>query len=192
MRRKLGIPDNAHVVGMVGDLIPLKGQHTLLEAAELVPGDTWYVIGGAARPDDLESQNYASRLYRMAGDRVLFPGRSEDLPALLNVFDLLVVASERETGPLVLLEALACGVPVISTPVGRAPELLTAEALYAVGDAQALAAKIEEWLSADDRLKIAGRAARRLAESSLDKTFFMATMQAEVRVYLWHKGSPGQ
>jgi hypothetical protein len=64
-------------------------------------------------------------------------GRRGDLPAVLNAFDLLVVASERETGPLVLLEALATGVPVVSTPVGYAPDLLPADALFPVWGMQA-------------------------------------------------------
>ena len=42
---------------------------------------------------------------------VIFTGYRIDMPAVLNAMDVLVVASSTETGPLVLLEALACGVP---------------------------------------------------------------------------------
>jgi glycosyltransferase involved in cell wall biosynthesis len=180
LRRSLVIPEDARVVGMVGDLIPLKGQHTLVEAAELGAEDIWYVIAGAARGNDAESQVYADGLQRSAGPRVVFPGRLDDLPTLLNALDLLVVASERETGPLVLLEALACGVPVISTPVGRCPELLTPEALFAVGDAQALAAVIQSWLSSEERLAAASQNACHLAETSQEMSAFVAAMRMEI------------
>ena len=180
VREELGIADDSRVVGMVGDLILLKGQHSLLEALSLVPPGVGCVIVGAVRPGDAESQAYASRLRQMAPDNVVFTGRRPDLPAVLNALDLLVVASERETGPLVLLEALACGVPVISTPVGRAPDLLLPEALYPVNDAAALASRIEFWLSDRQRLEAARLAARALAEERLTLDRFRAALSAEI------------
>ena len=93
---------------------------------------------GDARPGEAESEGYAATLRKMAGPNVRFLGRRSDIPDLLNALDLLVVASSRETGPLVLMESLACATPVISTPVGIAPDLLPPDALFAVDDAQSL------------------------------------------------------
>jgi len=180
VREELGIADDSWVVGMVGDLIPLKGQHVLLEALSLAPPGVRCVIVGAVRPGDAESQVYASRLQQMAPENVVFTGRRGDLPAVLNALDLLVVASERETGPLVLLEALACGLPAISTPVGRAPELLSPEALYPVNDAAALAGRLEFWLSDRKRLQAARLTARALAEERLTLERFRADLSAEI------------
>ena len=184
VRAEFGVPPDVPVVGIVGDLIPLKGQHTLLEAARLFfslgPAEICFLVVGDARSGDDESSAYAARLREIAGDNVIFAGRREDLPAVLNTLDMLTVASEQETGPLALLYALACGVPVISTPVGRAPELLPPEALFPIGDAAALAARLRFWLAAPQRLQAAGRAARALAEEQLSQERFQARMGAEI------------
>jgi len=166
VRAELGIPAAAAVVGMVGDLIPLKGQDTLLAA---LPGlaaefpNLWTILVGDVRTDDAASVQYAARLRTLTPAQVMLVGRRDDLPAVLNAFDLLVVASERETGPLVLLEALATGVPVVSTPVGYAPDLLPADALFGVGNAGELADRLQQWLGDPARLAVAGEQARTLA-----------------------------
>lgn len=188
LRRELGISADTLTVGIVGDLIPLKGQHTLLEAAGPGPAGVCYLVVGDARPGDDRSAVYAARLRRIAPDGVMFTGRREDIPALLNALDLLVVASERETGPLVLLESLACGTPVVSTPVGRAPELLPPEALFPVGDAAALARRIRFWLANPGRLRVAGSAARALAEERLTLERYRAHIRAEIEGCLAPEG----
>ena len=134
----------------------------------------------AARSGDPQSQEYAERLRVAAGAGVMFPGRVEDLPALLNALNLLVVASERETGPLVLLQALASGLPVVSTPVGRATELLPQDQLFPIGDIHSLAAKINHHLLSTGDPGAAGREARMLAESVLDVRFFHAAIRAQI------------
>lgn len=180
VRAKFGIPSDMFVVGMVGDLIPLKGQHRLLEAARLGPPGVRYLIIGGVRPGDDESSMYTARLREMAEGNVIFAGRRENLPAVLNALDLLVVASERETGPLVLLEAMACGVPVVSTPVGRTPELLPPEALFPIGDVTALADRLKYWLADPQRLQAASHTARTLAEEQLSLEHFRERMRAEI------------
>lgn len=169
-RAELGIPAAAAVVGMVGDLIPLKGQDTLLAALPALAAEfpnLWTILVGDVRPDDAASARYAARLRALTTAQVKLVGRRGDLPAVLNACDLLVVASERETGPLVLLEALATGVPVISTPVGYAPDLLPPDALFPGGDTGALAARLQDWLRDPVRLRTAGTRARTLACAQL-------------------------
>ena len=171
-RQALGLPLEAQVIGIVGDLIKLKGQNTFLEAArrvgERLPSAR-FVIVGAPRPD-AESQRYAAELRQQAAPldgRVIFAGQRSDIPAVLNALDILVVASTTETAPLVLLEALACGAPVVSTPVGRAPELLADRAagrLFPIGDAGALAQALLELLAVPDLRGQMGRHGRLLAE----------------------------
>ena len=187
IRTELGVSREAFTVGMVGDLIPLKGQHTLLEAAQADPTRARYLVIGSARPGDDESNAYAARLHQMAGDNVVFTGRREDLPAVLNALDLLVVASTSETGPLVLLEALACGVPVVSTPVGRAPELLSGDAcgeLFPIDDANALAQKLMALLNDIDRRTTMSRAARQCAIEHLSLETFRTRVLAEIAAAL--------
>ncbi len=172
MRHDLCLSEEEFVVGMVGDLIPIKGQHTLLEAARMDSIGAYYLVVGGTRSGDVESRAYAARLRQMAGENVIFTGRREDLPVILNALDLLVIASTTETGPLVLLEALACGVAVISTPVGRAPELLPPESLFPVGDAVALAEKVRSWRASPARRQAAGTGGRALAEERLQMEQF--------------------
>jgi glycosyltransferase involved in cell wall biosynthesis len=180
VRDEFSIPRDAFVAGIVGDLIPLKGQHMLLEAAQLGIAGAHYLIVGSARPGDAESCSYEAHLRQIAGEHVIFTGRRHDLPDVLNALDLLVVASERETGPLVLLEALACGVPAISTPVGRAPEILPPEALFPIGDPASLISRLQYWLADRQRLQAVGHAARSLAEKHLSAEIFRARIRAEV------------
>ncbi|MDY0018604.1 MAG: glycosyltransferase family 4 protein [Anaerolineae bacterium] len=184
VRNALGISGDAPVVGMVGDLIALKGQHVLLEAVQHLPAGVHTVIVGDPRPGDAASAAYGRRLREMAGPNVHFLGRREDLPEVLNALDLLVVASERETGPLVLLEGLACGVPALSTPVGRAPDLLSAEMLFPVGDSAALEARLQDRLAEPQKLRAAGDAARSVALQHASLERFQSRIREEIEATL--------
>jgi glycosyltransferase involved in cell wall biosynthesis len=188
MRSRFGIPPTARVVGMVADLIPLKGQDVLIEAAAqvlVVLPDVYFLLAGKARPQ-AESQSYAEGLRRRVTDlglteRVIFVGYQSDLAALLNALDVLVVASTTETGPLVLFDALACGVPVISTPVGWAPVFLGGRAcgtLFPFDDERALARDLVALLSNVSRRQGMGQEARRCAEAQLDLLRFRARIVA--------------
>jgi glycosyltransferase involved in cell wall biosynthesis len=75
-----------------------------------------------------------------------FVGRSEDVARYLNESRLLLMTSLNEGGPRVVLEALACGVPVVATPVGIVPDVLPPEAIED-WDTAALADKIKNVLS---------------------------------------------
>jgi len=184
VRTEFNIPGGAPVVGSVGDLIPLKGQHTLIEAARLAPDGIHYLIVGSARPGDDESQTYVANLRESAGSNVIFTGRRDDLVAVLGALDILVITSERETGPLVLLYSLSCGVPVISTPVGRAPELIQAGVtgdFFPFGDAKLLSVRLSTLLNDRERLGHMGGAARRLAEDQLSLASFHTRIQHTVK-----------
>ena len=56
---------------------------------------------------------------------VLFLGKQESLSELYAIADLMLLLSEKESFGLVLLEAMACGVPCIGTNVGGIPEVIT-------------------------------------------------------------------
>jgi glycosyltransferase involved in cell wall biosynthesis len=180
VRTELGILPDARVVGIVGDLIPLKGQLTFVEAAARGPSDLHYLVVGDARPDDRESASYAAMLHDVAGPNVVFSGRRDDLGDVLNALDVLVIASDRETGPLVLLEALACGIPVLSTPVGRAPEILPTEALFPIADAGALRDRLASLFSDAHAYARAKLTASDLAEQHVGLDRFRADMRSQI------------
>jgi glycosyltransferase involved in cell wall biosynthesis len=107
----------------VGNLVPLKGHGIAIRAAAAMPG-TELVIAGAG-PEEAALKRLIDELN--IGDRVRLLGRQsqERLRTLYSAADCLILASEREGCPNVLLEALACGCPVVATRTGGIPEILT-------------------------------------------------------------------
>jgi teichuronic acid biosynthesis glycosyltransferase TuaC len=125
-RRRLGLPEDAPLLVSVGTLSERKGFHLVIEALRSLPGMNYAIVGGAgaegAQEDEL--RRLAERLG--VADRVLFAGpqKREDLAAWYSAADLSVLASAHEGCPNVVLESLACGTPVVATPVGDIPRLL--------------------------------------------------------------------
>lgn len=121
-RRELGL--DTFTLLSVGNLIPGKGHHLSIQALTLMP-DVRLLIAGVG-PKRRAYEQLAQEL-GVAG-RVVFLG---DIPQveLKNYYgaaDVLVLASEREGWPNVLLESMACGTPVIATKVSGIPEIVTA------------------------------------------------------------------
>ncbi len=161
-RERLGL-DSGVLVGTAGRLFPEKDYGVLIRAfhqasAEL-PALRLAIIGDGPLRGDLEA------LARSLGiaDRVRFLGWREDVAALLPLLDLFVLSSLHEALPLVILEAMASGVPVVSTPVGEIPAVVggsTGGAFFPVGDVPALAALLGELGRDPQRRERLGSAAR--------------------------------
>lgn len=129
LRVQLNLPDSACVALAVGNITPLKGWHTLVEAASLLGRtdvDIRLVIVGA----ELQSHaSYARGLRIRVGklhltDRVYFVGWRNDVLALLKEADLFVSASVCEGTPLAIMEAMASGLPILASAVGGVPDLV--------------------------------------------------------------------
>lgn len=180
-RASLGTPAGQFVVAHVGDLIPLKGQSILVECARATPDVEYWVIGDA-REDQAESLQYATQLRSKAGANVRFLGRRSDVPRLLSAADVLAITSTQEAGPRVLVEGMACGLPIVSTRVGMAPEIVSpgVEGYLIDPDAATLASILRD-LSADPgRAKEMGRRAREGAERELGIEPYRQKMHAIV------------
>jgi glycosyltransferase involved in cell wall biosynthesis len=130
IRQALGLTESERVIGIVGHLSPRKGQLELIKAFAAISRErsdaVLLVIG-----DSLFNRNpdYAKSLVRAASsfavtDRVRFLGPRDDMPALMQGLDLLVVNSITEAFPLTVLEGLASGTPVLATAVGGTPEMI--------------------------------------------------------------------
>jgi len=162
-RRSLGIPEDGPLLVSVGTLAPRKGFHLVMEAmASLRPDLRFAIVGGAGAEGAMESElrELASRLGLR--DRVIFAGPRgrNELAAWYSAADLFVLASGHEGCPNVVLEALACGTPVVATPVGNIPEILDRPEAGIVVERQvpALTSAISEALSRDwDRSAIRAR-----------------------------------
>ncbi|MFD9318187.1 glycosyltransferase [Streptomyces sp. NPDC060053] len=118
-RRRLGLPDHAYVVGGVGRLTAGKRFDVLIRALARLPADHWLLLVGGG-----PEENVLRRTAHEAGvaDRVLFTGErpcvpdgtpGPDLPSLASAMDLFVSPSPEETFGLAVVEALACGLPVL-------------------------------------------------------------------------------
>jgi teichuronic acid biosynthesis glycosyltransferase TuaC len=172
-RRALGLPKYGPLLVSVGTLSERKGFHLVLEAMAKLgvrwPTLRFAIVGGDGAEGAMggELRQLAARL--KIADRVVFAGsaRRDDLAAWYGAADLFVLASSHEGCPNVVLEALACGTPVIGTPVGNVPELLDSPDVGVVVErtADALAAGIDAALGRGwDRDRVRARVAARTWE----------------------------
>ena len=120
LEREWGIPVDAPLAVAVGRLVHQKNHALALEALALLPGVHLAVVGDGELRGDLE--RLASE--RGLSDRVAFLGLREDARALVGAADVLVLPSRWEGLPLVALEALAAGTPVVATAARGVRELL--------------------------------------------------------------------
>jgi glycosyltransferase involved in cell wall biosynthesis len=122
-RAALALPPGARVVGAVARLDVQKRLDRLLSALAAVDGDVHCVLAGEGpERERLEALSKELGL----GERVRFLGHREDVGAVLSALDLFVVSSDREGLSNSMLEAMAAGVPVLSTPVSGATDALAA------------------------------------------------------------------
>ncbi len=124
VRRRWGVPDSGLVIGFLGRLDHQKNPFLLLrafaKALEALPHSTTLVLAGSGPlAEPLQRTLHSWGLQ----DRVFLPGFMKAEEALCG-FDLFVISSDYEVGPYVLLEAMAVGLPVVTTRVGMAPEIL--------------------------------------------------------------------
>jgi teichuronic acid biosynthesis glycosyltransferase TuaC len=133
----------------VGNLVPLKGHDLAIAAVAKIPTLTLWVVG--AGPERARLENLTRRLG--VAERVRFLGvvPHRRMPEVYSAADLLLLASEREGWPNVLLEAMACGARVVTTRVSDVTEVVTVPAAGAwlpERSADSLAAAIRQLLAA--------------------------------------------
>lgn len=147
-RAAFHLDDDARVALFVGHEFARKGVAQAVEALVHAPTVLLLVVGGNAQAID-EARARAAAFG--VADRVLFVGTRQDLPLFLAAADFFVLPSAYEANALVLLEALAAGLPVVATRVGFAPELVVdGENGYLVErDPVEIGARFEDLAAAD-------------------------------------------
>jgi L-malate glycosyltransferase len=124
LHQELWLPHNAPIVGNVAALVPHKGQRHLIEAAAIVVRsvpDARFVIAGEGelRPA-LEKQIKDHHLEK----HVFLTGFRPDVLSMHKAFDLFVMSSITEGLGTSLLDAMACGKPIVATTAGGMPEVV--------------------------------------------------------------------
>jgi teichuronic acid biosynthesis glycosyltransferase TuaC len=126
IRKELGI--DGPTLLSVGHLIERKGHHLVIAALQNLPNFKLIVIGARGNESGVMDNELQQQVERLGlSNRVRFVNNvSHDvLRSYYAAADALVLATKREGMPNVMLESLACGTPVVATPVGGIPEVLT-------------------------------------------------------------------
>ena len=148
-RQRLGLQTQGSYLLSVGHLIERKGHHIAIEALVALPGVTLLIAGSG--PEERALKSLASRLG--VSDRVHWAGvvPQTELKWWYSAADVLTLCSSREGWANVLLEAMACGTPVIATDIWGTSEVVSSEAagrLMERRDARALADAWHDLMSA--------------------------------------------
>jgi glycosyltransferase involved in cell wall biosynthesis len=147
LRQRLGF-DQGTTLLSVGHLIERKGHHLVIEALRELPELSLVIAGDG--PEETALRGLVAQWSLQ--DRVVFAGRLDQarLREHYQAADALVLASSREGWANVLLEAMACGTPVVATPVDGTPEVVAQAAagqLTVDRSAQAVAAAVRALLA---------------------------------------------
>ena len=163
-RQKWGLPEEVPLAIFAGDIrTPRKNLDTVLHSLVQVPQLHLAVVGGTAGspyPELARSLNLENRVH--------FLGFRQDVPDLMKAADFLVFPSRYEPFGLVVLEAMATGIPVITAATTGAAELVTPDCgivLPDSDDTQALAEALNQLVKCDrQQRQQMGQAARTIAE----------------------------
>jgi glycosyltransferase involved in cell wall biosynthesis len=170
-RKSLRLPPDAPLVGMVGRLAWEKGPDQFLRAAERVlkqrPEVHFAFVGEGPMEMDLKEQIASTGL----SERVHMPGVWTNTWEVYPAFDILAQTSRVEGMPFAILEAMACGCPVVAMAVGGVAELIevgTTGLISAAGDWSGLGDAIVKLLDNPERMKQMGQAGRKRVEDGYD------------------------
>ena len=154
------------IIGSAGQLIAHKGFATLLEAAHLLSQEHDLEVRIFGEGPDWKRLDQLIQEINMTG-RFHLCGWSKDIYDALQTLDIFVLPSSNESAGLVILEAMACALPVVATNVGGIPEYVADSEtglLVPTGNSPALAEAIATLIVAPDKRKSLGLAGRERVE----------------------------
>ena len=163
LRASLGLAADVPLFGFVGRLSHEKGPELFVRCAQRVhdlqPAAHGVLVGEGPLRGELQA-----RIDRLGlGGCVHLAGLHGDMPALYPQLDVLVSSSLSEAMPLAVMEAMACGLPVVATQVGGVPDLVVEGAtglLVAPADVEGLAQQVAALLADPARRHAMGRQSR--------------------------------
>ncbi len=170
LRKEFGLPAGAPCVGIVGRINDWKGQDVLIRAAPAVlgrfPETRFLIVGDVYKKNVGIRREYEQLAHDLkVRDRIVFTGFRADAQAIIELFDVFVMASKLpEPFGIVMLEAMLKGKPVIATNCGAPREVVVAGQtglLVPPNDPSALAAAISDLLGDPARREAMGQKGRR-------------------------------
>lgn len=179
LRDRLGVPESSLLIGCVANLLPIKGQGTLIRAIKGVPGS--HAVLAGPRLDESYAGNLESLAEELGvAERVHFLGPVTDVSALLSELDIFVLPSlpPGEGCPVALLEAMSSGRACIASDVPGCRDLLVpgrSGVLVRPGDPEALTEALASLSSSGVRASFGKEARQRVLERF--------TIEQEARAY---------
>ena len=160
-RATLGLPEGRRYILFIGNLTPVKGLKYLIEAIRQMDHHTELIIlGDGALQTSMENMTVDFHLQ----EQIKFLGRKphQDVVNWMNAADVLCLPSLQEGCPNVILEAMACGLPIVASDTGGIPALIVSDELgflVPVKDTETLAKRLKQALEKIwNRAKIAAHA----------------------------------
>jgi glycosyltransferase involved in cell wall biosynthesis len=193
VRDGLGIGEGDQVGVLVGAFVARKGHRYALRAVPAIRKriPRFRMVFAGSGPLEQELRAEAERMG--APDAVVFAGFRRDVPAVLAASDVLLLPSENECLPMVILEAMASGLPVIATDVAGISEAVedgVTGRLVAAGDTEGLARAVIEILGDPDRAQAMGAAGRKRVETDFTAAKSAAAVFRLYEEILGWKGRP--
>jgi len=162
-----GLDPGGPVVGTVAGLRAVKNLPRLVRifAAAAPPHARLVIVGEGPERPRVEAEAAAQGV----AERLVMPGFMADPAAWIGLFDVFALSSDSEQFPISLVEAIAAGLPCISTDVGDVAGMVAPENRFAVGDEAVLRAALARLLADADLRRAVGEANRRYAVAHYDE-----------------------
>jgi glycosyltransferase involved in cell wall biosynthesis len=177
-RSRFSIPENALVVGACGRLLWEKGYDLLVKAFHMilqhVPECYLLIVGDGPEKSKLEELAAALGV----ADRVIFAGYRADVSAVMSTFDVFVISSYTEAFPMVALEAMCAGLPLVMTNTVSAKDVLSSASLIVSPSAPSLAEGIIYLLKNPEARKRLAAKGKALVETQFTMGTYVEKLEA--------------
>ena len=189
IRQSLQLNEDDIAIGTVAQIVHRKGIDILLETARVLLRERKNLIFVIAGPQMDREEEFGRRMLAMAkapelNGRVRFLGSRADIPDVMASLDVFFLPTRAEPFGIVILEAMAAGLPIVASKVGGIPEILNSPEIGTLVDPltpEAFANALRELLSRSDR----GRSMGEKARESLTDRFDTVTGGAHLqKIYL--------
>jgi len=194
VRRELGIGEQERLVGIVGRLNESKGHLQFLEVAQRIlpnfPDTRFVIVGEASRGEDEEANAILDKIEKAdLKERMILTGYRDDVPDLLGAMDLFLFPTHAEAFGLVIVEAMAMGLPVVSANCDGVPDIVEdgrTGLLVPPRDVDGLTLAVTELLGNEEKRRTFGQAGRQRAEDLFSEEKMCEKMEDLYRRLIGH------